>query len=38
VPPVAFDRFYRYEELTEILHGWAEERPELAIGNMLQRD
>jgi murein tripeptide amidase MpaA len=29
VPPVAFDRFYRYEELTEILHGWAEERPEL---------
>jgi murein tripeptide amidase MpaA len=27
--PVAFDRFYRYDELTEILHGWAEERPEL---------
>ena len=29
VPDVAFDRFYRYDELTEILQGWAEERPEL---------
>jgi murein tripeptide amidase MpaA len=29
VPSVAFDRFYRYDELTEILQGWAEERPEL---------
>jgi len=29
VAPVAFDRFYRYEELTEILRAWAEERPEL---------
>jgi murein tripeptide amidase MpaA len=29
VPEVAFDRFYRYDELTEILQGWAEERPEL---------
>ena len=24
-----FDRFYRYDELTEILTAWAEERPEL---------
>jgi Zinc carboxypeptidase len=29
VPRPAFDRFYRYEELTEILHGWARERPDL---------
>jgi murein tripeptide amidase MpaA len=29
VPDVAFDRFYRYAELTEILKGWAEERPDL---------
>jgi murein tripeptide amidase MpaA len=29
VPEVRFDRFYRYDELTEILQGWAEERPEL---------
>jgi len=29
VPDVAFDRFYRYDELTEILQGWAEERPDL---------
>jgi murein tripeptide amidase MpaA len=29
VPEVAFDRFYRYDELTEILQGWAGERPEL---------
>jgi murein tripeptide amidase MpaA len=28
-PPVAFDRFYRYDELTEILRAWADERPEL---------
>ena len=29
MPDVAFDRFYRYDELTEILQGWAEEQPEL---------
>jgi murein tripeptide amidase MpaA len=29
MPDVAFDRFYRYDELTEILQGWAEERPDL---------
>ena len=29
MPDVAFDRFYRYDELTAILQGWAEERPEL---------
>src|SRR5918994_5906810 len=29
VPDVRFDRFYRYDELTEILQGWAEERSEL---------
>jgi murein tripeptide amidase MpaA len=29
VPRVEFDRFYRYEELTEILKGWAEESPGL---------
>jgi murein tripeptide amidase MpaA len=29
VPEVRFDRFYRYDELTEILHAWAQERPEL---------
>jgi murein tripeptide amidase MpaA len=28
-PDVAFDRFHRYDELTEILKGWADERPEL---------
>lgn len=28
MPDVAFDRFYRYDELTEILQGWAEERPD----------
>jgi murein tripeptide amidase MpaA len=26
---VAFDRFYRYDELTQILESWAQERPEL---------
>ena len=40
VPDVAFDRFYRYDELTEILQGWAEERPELfrveSIGNSFE--
>ena len=25
MPDVAFDRFYRYDELTQILQGWAEE-------------
>jgi murein tripeptide amidase MpaA len=29
VPDVAFDRFYRYDELTDILESWASERPEL---------
>ena len=29
MPDVAFDRFYRYDELTEILQSWAKERPEL---------
>src|SRR5436190_4766953 len=29
MPDVAFDRFYRYEELTEILQGWAQEHREL---------
>jgi len=29
VPEVAFDRFYRYDELTEILQAWADERPDL---------
>ncbi len=29
MPDVAFDRFYRYDELTNILESWAQERPEL---------
>jgi len=29
MPDVAFDRFYRYQELTDILNGWAEEHPQL---------
>jgi murein tripeptide amidase MpaA len=29
VPDVSFDRFYRYDELTEILKAWAAERPDL---------
>ena len=29
MPAVAFDRFYRYDELTEILQAWAQERPDL---------
>jgi murein tripeptide amidase MpaA len=29
VPEVRFDRFYRYDELTGILRGWADERPDL---------
>ncbi|HEU5278974.1 MAG TPA: M14 family metallopeptidase [Gaiellaceae bacterium] len=27
--PVAYDHFYEYDELTETLHGWAEEAPTL---------
>ena len=29
MPDVAFDRFYRYDELTDILRAWGEERPDL---------
>jgi murein tripeptide amidase MpaA len=29
VPELRFDRFYRYDELTEILQAWADERPDL---------
>ncbi|MGH3079722.1 MAG: M14 family metallopeptidase [Gaiellaceae bacterium] len=29
MPDVRFDRFYRYDELTEILRAWAEDRPDL---------
>jgi murein tripeptide amidase MpaA len=29
VRPVAYDHFYEYDELTETLHGWAEEAPTL---------
>jgi murein tripeptide amidase MpaA len=29
VPDVAFDRFYRYDELTSILQGWGAEHPTL---------
>jgi murein tripeptide amidase MpaA len=29
VPSVSYDRFYRYDQLTEILNGWAEESPDL---------
>jgi murein tripeptide amidase MpaA len=29
VPRVAFDKFYRYDELTEVLKAWADEYPEL---------
>jgi murein tripeptide amidase MpaA len=29
LPGVAFDRFYRYDELTQILQSWAEESPGL---------
>ena len=28
MPAVAFDRFYRYDELTTILRAWADERPD----------
>jgi murein tripeptide amidase MpaA len=28
-PELRFDRFYRYDELTEILKAWADERPDL---------
>jgi len=29
MPDVAFDRFYRYDELTTILRGWVDEHPSL---------
>jgi len=29
MPNIAFDRFYRYAELTELLHGFAREHPSL---------
>jgi hypothetical protein len=29
VPPVPFDRFLTYDELTGLLHGWRDERPDL---------
>jgi murein tripeptide amidase MpaA len=29
MPQIRFDRFYRYEDLTAILRGWADERPDL---------
>ena len=29
MPPIAFDRFYRYAELTELLHALAREHPRL---------
>jgi murein tripeptide amidase MpaA len=29
VPDVTFDRFYRYDELTSVLQGWASEHPTL---------
>ena len=29
MPDVAFDRFYRFDELTELLRGWADEYPSL---------
>jgi hypothetical protein len=28
-PALAYDRFYRFDELTEFVHGWAAARPEL---------
>jgi murein tripeptide amidase MpaA len=29
VPELRFDRFYGYDDLTALLHGWAEERPDV---------
>ena len=29
MPAVPFDRFCTYDELTALLQGWAEERPDL---------
>lgn len=29
MPDVTFDRFYRYDDLTAVLRGWADEHPEL---------
>jgi len=29
MPQIAFDRFYRYSELTELLHAFAGEHPQL---------
>jgi murein tripeptide amidase MpaA len=41
VPDVRFDRFYRYDELTETLRAWAEDRPDLfrldSIGSSYER-
>ena len=28
MPPVRFDKFYQYDELTAILQAWANEHPE----------
>ncbi|MEJ7667164.1 MAG: M14 family metallopeptidase [Casimicrobiaceae bacterium] len=40
MPAIAFDRFYRYAELTELLHAFAREHPELvsvaAIGQSFE--
>jgi murein tripeptide amidase MpaA len=29
MPQISFDRFYRYDDLTAILQGWATEQPDL---------
>src|SRR5688500_19149305 len=29
MPAIAFDRFYRYDDLTELIHGFAREFPDL---------
>ena len=30
MPPVEFNRFYRYDELTDVLQAWASEHLDLA--------